>query len=324
MRVRMGQLGQYLQNPGQNGRRLLTGLLAVAVTVAMIASWRGEQAANNTPFLIAGSMVHGPAGGQQVMGGYAASGSAASGSAASGSAASGSTTVSAGMAQSEAKAAGSQRMVIQQATINITLPHVTAIEAQVASRTTAEGGFVESAAQSLGSGNAPSVTMALRIPQSHFAAFVAYARKLGTVSYFSQTGQDVTQQYSGLGQRMAELRSEQAAYTRLYAKAQTMRDMLQIQQALSQVDGQIASVTAEEHSLSRAVQMSSVFLTLSTTTFSSSAPPPIVAAWNQMVATIGASALAVVTMVAWIVPWAIGFFLLLLAGRLWTRARDKR
>lgn len=301
---------QYLQGASQNGGRLWIGLLAVGLVAAMIVSWNMNQG---------GNMLNGPAvfgANQSVMAPFSHVSGGASGSAMASSAqapVSATTTVTA--------AGGAQRMVIEQASLNITLPDVTKAEQEVTGRATADGGFVESAAQSTGAGSAPSVTMTLRVPESDFSDFVGFARALGTVTYFSQTGQDVTQQYGSLTQRTAELQSEQTAYARLYRKAQSMRDMLQIQQALAQVNSQISALSAQEHSLRRSVQLSTVFLTLSTSTFSSSAPPPIVAAWNQLVATLGSSALSLLTVVAWVVPWVIVFFLIVLITRAWTRKK---
>ncbi len=118
------------------------------------------------------------------------------------------------------------------------------------------------------------------------------------------------------------MQSERAAYTRLFGKAQSMRDMLQIQQALAQVNSQIAALSAQMHSLRRSVELSTVFLTLSTSTFSSTAPPPIVTAWDLAVATLGASALSLLTMAAWAVPCLALFFLVILIAR--ARMRRKQ
>ncbi len=303
---------QYFRLAGQNDRRLWTVLLAVVLAVAMLVSWHANQAGNRVTLdnFFAAPMAKE---------GYSAFAHGSANAASSmAQASAGSSTVS----TVSTAASGQGRMVIEQANLDVTLPDVTKAEAKLSGRAVGYGGFVESTAQSTGAGNAPVVMMTLRVPQADFSAFVQFARSLGVVTSFSQSGQDVTQQYSSLTGRTAELQSERAAYTRLYGKAQSMRDMLQIQQALAQVNSQIAALSAQMHSVRRSVELSTVFLTLSTSTFSSTASPPVVTAWDQMVATLGSSALSLLTMVAWTVPWLAVFFLVVLIARALIRRKQ--
>lgn len=300
--------GAVKRNPYARDKRIWTGALALAMVIAMVGAWNAQSVSpiQNVGLIEASTNV-------------AATGFAMHSAASSGS----TTTMQAPLAMGKmaASAQSAQRMVIEQGSLSITLPKVQAAEARITQMAIGDGGFVESSVQSTGSGGTVMATMTVRVPATDFSSFLNRARTLGTVTGFSQTGQDVTRQYSGLTQQIAELRSESAAYTRLFNKAQSMKDMLQIEQALSQVNSQISALSSQQHSLRRSVQLATVNVSLATTTFSSSAPPPIVTAWNQTVGSLGQSALSLFTMIAWGVPWAILFFLILLCARVWFRIR---
>ncbi len=299
--VRSTMQNAYVRDP-----RLWTGMLAVIIVIAMIGSWNAQRS-DSAPSIVAG-----------ISNGYAIEQNASStvsaplhsGAAFSALAKQSATPVS-------LSAGPAQRMVIEQASLSITLPDVRKAEARIAQMVAGDGGFVESSQEATGGGNTLTAMMTVRVPEADFSTFLDHARTLGTVTDFSQTGQDVTQQYTGLLRQIAELRSEAAAYTRLYNKAQSMRDMLQIEQSLAQVNSQISDLSSQEHTLSRSVQLATVNLTFTTTTFSSSAPPPIVTAWNEFISALGQSALSLFALVAWVVPWAVLFILIVVAGRGW-------
>lgn|GEM_PF-4815591 len=303
--------------------RIWTGILAVVIVIAMVGSWaaQGGVSAGAGLFKVVLNNEHGTIGSAGALESMAPLHSSGGVGFTRFAQASAGTSNGTSTATSAVSVAPAQRMVIEQASLNITLPEVRKAEARIAQLAVGDGGFIASSQESTGGGNALMATMTARVPEADFSSFLAQARTLGTVTYFSQTGQDVTQQYTGLLQHIAELRSEAAAYTRLYSKAQSMRDMLQIEQSLAQVNSQISDLSSQKHSLSRSVQLATVNLTFTTTTFSSSAPPPIVTLWNQFISTLGLSALSVFTLIAWAFPWALLFLLIVLFGRGWTRRK---
>ncbi|MHB1684895.1 MAG: DUF4349 domain-containing protein [Bacilli bacterium] len=326
-----GKGSQWMESVKRNAfvrdPRIWTGILAVVIVIAMVGSWaaQGGVSAGAGLFNAGLNIEHGTigsAGALEYKAPLHSSGGVSFSSLAQSSAGTSTGTFAAtSTATYAASAKSAQRMVIEQASLNITLPEVRKAEARIAQLAVGDGGFVASSQESTGGGNALMATMTVRVPKARFSSFLAQARTLGTVTYFSQTGQDVTQQYTGLLQHIAELRSEAAAYTRLYSKAQSMRDMLQIEQSLAQVNSQISDLSSQKHNLSRSVQLATVNLTFTTTTFSSSAPPPIVTLWNQFISTLGLSALSVFTLIAWAFPWVLLFLLIVLFGRGWTRRK---
>ncbi|MCL6446303.1 MAG: DUF4349 domain-containing protein, partial [Alicyclobacillus sp.] len=212
----------------------------------------------------------------------------------------------------------SGRMVIERANIAIQLADPTQAAMRLQRLVAEDGGFVASMRVSGGStgtanegsavGGVPSsgsqttIDMTVRIPEADFDAFLSRSRGLGKVTRFSQTGQDVTQQYTGLQEQLMELNSEAAAYTRLFQKATSMKDMITIQRALSQVDAQITNLEAQAHNLQRSVQLATIHLTLSTP------PTPVrantlgvISALQKSLRILGDSAMALVAMVAWLI-----------------------
>ncbi|SFV02356.1 DUF4349 domain-containing protein [Alicyclobacillus macrosporangiidus] len=282
-------------NAFQVGRRGSASSAAVSSAAAAAASGSAEAAMPNS----GQAGTHGPADGaiQAAAGANAASKTAAA------------TTTT-------------QRMVIEQATVNISTSDVRQAADKVSRMVDSYGGFVESSRESTDNGQL-TVWMTVRVPEKDFTQFLNAAKGLGTVTNFSQTGQDVTQQYNGLQQQLEELKSEADAYTRLFNKAQTMKDMIDIQQALVQVNSQIAQLNAQLHDLNRSVQLATVNLTLTPPSFAGAASgdTPVTEAFLQSFRVLKKSAYALVTIVAWLLPWVALAALALLGRRWWMRRR---
>lgn len=217
----------------------------------------------------------------------------------------------------------SNRLVEQSATLNLMVSGVAATRETLTSLTTADGGFVSSSNQ-YGFGHHLHVQMQVRIPEAHFASFVHQSQQFGTVLNFSQSGQDVTQTYNDHAQQLSTLRSELAAYTRLFTKAKSMKDMLTIQQAIIEVQSQMANLTGQQQGLMRAVTFATVSIELTPPAFANTAPAPIVSAWNQVLTSLGQSGLGLLTLIAWAVPWAVLFAIVIIAYRFAASHRKRR
>ncbi|GGJ01612.1 hypothetical protein GCM10010885_08520 [Alicyclobacillus cellulosilyticus] len=113
----------------------------------------------------------------------------------------------------------------------------------------------------------------------------------------------MTQQYVDLQQQLTELRSEAAAYTRLFERAQSMKDMITIQQALTKVNAEMQNLTQQAHQLRQTVALASVDVTLTNLRAAGrGTPSPVVQALEQSMGVLGSSALALLDVVAWLVP----------------------
>lgn len=208
------------------------------------------------------------------------------------------------------QAAGSNpRMVIEQASVSENTGHPTQAAQQATQLATRLGGFVGSMESDATSQTTVSLTV--RVPETTFTDYLSRLKSYGKVTSFTQTGQDVTEQYNGLQGTLGELRSEQAAYTRLFQQAASMQDMLQIQHALAVVNSQISSYETRAHNLQRSVNLAQVNITFSPLPSPVNRPfgstNPMARSLVQSFDALIASAMALVTLVAWLIPWAIVF-----------------
>jgi Flp pilus assembly protein TadB len=103
----------------------------------------------------------------------------------------------------------------------------------------------------------------VRVPSAKYAAFVADAAKLGTVITESESSDDVTQQHVDMVARLGNLDAEQKRLRQLFAKANTVKDMLAVEQELTRVQGDIESMKAQINYLENQAAMATVTLELS-------------------------------------------------------------
>jgi len=280
-------------------------MLAIALTVGTIVSYNAHLQSNQPLALESlGGLVSSRATNQPAIGeplhGFAQT------SAAMATATGTALTMTTSAASSALSSTSAGRMIEQEADLNVRVASVVRAEEVLEASVAAVGGFVSSSNQ-YGSGDTMNAQVQLRIPSTDFDAFVQHAEHLGTVLQFSQSGQDVTQSYDQGQQQLTTLRSELAAYTRLFGKAQSMKDMLTIQQAIIQVQSQMADLSDQQHSLLRTVALATLSVNLVSPVFANTAPGPVVTAWNQVLASLAQSGLAVLTLLAWAVPWAAIF-----------------
>lgn len=219
--------------------------------------------------------------------------------------------------------AGSPRKIIEQASLSINLPDLQKSSDKISSLVSQMKGFVESEQRS-GIQSQAAIQMTARIPEAQFSSFLDNVRALGDVTSFSQTGQDVTQQYNGLQSSIAQLQDEAGAYTRLYNKAQSMQDMLQIQQSLSQVNGRLADLQAQLHDMGRSVDLATVTLSLTSTPTAAAniRGIPVVDTFQHSVLLLAHTFARFVTVMAWLAPWA--FVIGIIASIWWAWKRRWR
>ncbi len=161
------------------------------------------------------------------------------------------------------------------------------------------------------------VAMSFRIPETIVSPFTAHLESLGHTVSFSRTGVDVTRQYNTLNLQTVTLTDEVNAYRQLFRKATNMKDMLQIQQALTKVETQLQATTQQKTLLTHNVQYASVQLTLIPHT---SAPPHptrygFLKAMALSLRQMGRLANLTVMVLGWITPWLLFLLIAGLAGR---------
>jgi hypothetical protein len=102
----------------------------------------------------------------------------------------------------------------------------------------------------------------VRVPADRYAAFIEEAAKLGTVRYQAESTDDVTQQHIDLKARLDNLRAQELRLREFFAKAKNVTEMLQIENELSRVRGEIESLAAQVAYLERQAAMATVSIEL--------------------------------------------------------------
>jgi anti-sigma factor RsiW len=111
--------------------------------------------------------------------------------------------------------------------------------------------------------DAPSLKASLHIPVANLAASMKDLRGLGQVASESESGEDVTQQHEDLDQRLKTARdTEDRLRTILQQRTGTVSDVLQVEEEIARVRGDIESMEAEQTALEHRVDFASIDLSI--------------------------------------------------------------
>jgi chromosome segregation ATPase len=106
---------------------------------------------------------------------------------------------------------------------------------------------------------ARSLQASLRIPASELSPALADLKTLGSVENESQSGEEVTQQHADLVARLKNTReTEERLRAILEQRTGRISDVLEVEQEIARVRGEIESMEAEQKSLEHRVDFASV------------------------------------------------------------------
>lgn len=131
---------------------------------------------------------------------------------------------------------------------------------------TAFGGYVFNSSYS-GGGiyneySARRASFEIRIPAERLDEFTAAVDGLGAVTYYQEWTNDITLSYVDITGKISVLEAEEAALLAILAKAETTADLIAIRESLTEVQGNLASLRAQQKVLDDKVAYSTVHLTL--------------------------------------------------------------
>ncbi len=132
--------------------------------------------------------------------------------------------------------------------LGVTKSHVVSIFDEVSGDATDMGGFVASSS-STSAGDTGGASLVVRVPSEAFATLVSRVDSLGKVEAQSLNGDDVTGESIDIQASLENLRSEESALRALLSRAGSIPSILQVQNQLFGVQGDIEQLTAEESSL---------------------------------------------------------------------------
>lgn len=108
-----------------------------------------------------------------------------------------------------------------------------------------------------------SAEMTLRIPAEKLEAFTEQLEEYSNIISSSQSIEDVTLNYVATESRVKALQAEEERLLELMAQAQTMADLLEIEERLTDVRYELESVTSQLRTLDNQVDYATVYLTIS-------------------------------------------------------------
>jgi len=131
--------------------------------------------------------------------------------------------------------------------------------------------------------NAPhSFQASLRIPAPELAATLAELKTLGRVENESQSGEEVTQQHTDLAARLQNSReTEERLRAILEQRTGKIEDVLQVEEEIARVRGEIEQMEAEQQALEHRVEFASVDLQL-TEEYKAELNPPSASVSNRL------------------------------------------
>lgn len=127
------------------------------------------------------------------------------------------------------------------------------------------GGYIVSSSyRGEGAANkgARSATFELRIPAEKLSAFTDKVGTLATVLHHNETANDVTMAYIDIESRITVLEAEETALLDIMKGAATTAELLQIREALTDVQGELASLRAQKKNYDTLVAYSTVHLSV--------------------------------------------------------------
>lgn len=126
----------------------------------------------------------------------------------------------------------------------------------------AAGGFVENESSSKDDEGYTYATLTLRVPAEKFDEVLSRVSSLGEVVSTQVSTQDVSGEYVDLESRLRHLQAEESFYLALIAKAQTIQEMISIQEHLSSIQLEKEQLQGRKDFLDQQISFSTVTLSV--------------------------------------------------------------
>jgi len=226
---------------------------------------------------------------------------------------------------SEVSDADRQIVTTGYATITVDEPADAATE--VATLVERAGGRIDSRTEYAPvDGDRGSAELTLRLPATALTSTIESLKKLGDVQEISLSSDDVTTESQDLDARITALRESVDRLMALLATAKDTKVLIELETAISDRQGNLESMEAQQRSLADQVQMSTVSLSLVSTADAPVDSPDtflsgLGTGWSSLVAFFSGVLVVAGVLLPWIVPVGV---LALVARVVITRALRKR
>lgn len=162
-------------------------------------------------------------------------------------------------------AAATERKLIKNVDMNVETREYDKLLTAVENKVTELGGYIESLDAYNGSSyynyrSTRNANMTIRIPKNRLDEFLNTVSDLGNVTSRSENVQDVTLTYVDLQSHRDALQTEQERLLQLLEQAESIEDIITIEQRLSDVRYQLESMESQLRSYDNQVDYSTVYL----------------------------------------------------------------
>lgn len=155
------------------------------------------------------------------------------------------------------------RLIIRTAQFSIVSDNVQSSVDRLTNFATSAGGFVTNA-DVTNIERAPYATVSFRVPVERFEETRTFVRSLGPkVVSESTTGQDITEQYVDTAARLKNLRASEEQFVAIMKQAVKVEEVLQVQQQLERVRGQIEQAQGRLQYFERSAKLATFNVTIS-------------------------------------------------------------
>jgi hypothetical protein len=159
-------------------------------------------------------------------------------------------------------AADVQRLVIKTAGLSLEVDDVRAAESNIRAKVAELNGYVVSA-QSNGADENMYIDLVFRVPSNNFDAALGGVQGLAKrVLSRSLGGEDVTEEFVDLESRLRNLEATNERLLTLLAKAERVEDALAVNQAISDIQGQIEQIKGRMKYLEQSAAMATISVSL--------------------------------------------------------------
>jgi hypothetical protein len=155
-------------------------------------------------------------------------------------------------------------MIIRTADLTLVTKEFDKARALIESTLKRHRGYIGEMKVGGSTGSGRTLTATLRVPSDQLDAALADLKTLGRVESESQSGQDVTSQYVDLQARLANARNTEQRLTDLLRnRTGKLSDVLEVEQEVDRVRGEIEQMEAERKNMSNQVSFATLNATIS-------------------------------------------------------------
>ena len=160
-------------------------------------------------------------------------------------------------------AAEVDQKIIKNGSLYLVVDDVSASAEKLTALAKRRGGFVQRSEISERADGTKYGSVTFRVPVAEFEAAMTESKDgAREVKNDTSTGQDVTEQFSDLQAQLRNARAQEETYLQVLKQAKTVQDILQVQQYLGNIRGQIESLEGRIKYLENMTSFSTISVTL--------------------------------------------------------------